>query len=225
MMKTFRCVAAIASLYVAIIAAMPADKDGLIQVNLAEFPKYRAVLVKKLGSTRFDCGRVVFKPAFVPEYSVSVYSKTSKDQYFATYIKAEQNLNDLLEPGADRKKAKLVKTRIVTCEMPRHIAEELRQAWIGMLSGKQHPRPMTLQDAVRATDATVGEFSIQLPNETLYGEVLEAESPLGRKTTALVELANMLIGYCQAEPTHRPAIEHEIDRKATRLLEMLNKEL
>ena len=90
-----------------------------------------------------------------------------------------------------------------------------------MLSGDQHPKPMREEDVGRTTDATVAEFSIQLSHgETLYGEVA-LELVEGRKTRGLLEVANALIEYCKAIPTDRPAIASQIDRKASRLLDLL----
>ncbi len=65
---------------------------------------------------------------------------------------------------------------------------------------------MREEDLVRATgDATIAEFSIQLSGEqALYGELV-AELPSGPKTRTLVEIANALADYCQAQPTSRPA--------------------
>ena len=89
-----------------------------------------------------------------------------------------------------------------------------------MLSGDQHPRPMREEDAARTTDATIAEFSVQLPRgETLYGE-MAIELPKGRKTRALLEVANALIDYCKAKPTNHPAIAGQIDRKVKGLLQM-----
>ena len=80
---------------------------------------------------------------------------------------------------------------------PSSAAHLARQAWIQMLSGSQRPRPMREEDAARSTDATIAEFSIQLPHgKTLYGE-FPVELPSGRKTRALIELGDTLINYCK----------------------------
>lgn len=205
--------------------AIVPERDRLIQVDLDFFIRYRTILRNKLGSTSFDCGRVIFKPAFAPEYSVSVYSRQKRNSpglYLVTYIRAEASLNDRMEPGIDPREAQAVNTRRIDCEIPTQTAEKVRQAWIGMLSGNQRPRPMRLEDAVRTTDATVVEFSVQRKSaETSYGQMTAAELPPGRKTGTLLQLAKLLITYCQAKPTNRSAAAANIDREATRLLEML----
>lgn len=80
---------------------------------------------------------------------------------------------------------------------------------------------MREEDAGRATDATIAEFSIQLPHgQTLYGEV-PVEVPAGQRTRTLVELGNTLVDYCKAKSTDRTAIATKLEGKATSLLKIL----
>ncbi len=200
------------------------DGDRLYQVNLAEFPKYRALLLGKLGSTPFNCGRVMVQPAFAPEYSISVYSRSlarGEVEYFVAYVAADQSLWEESEAGKEPEQAEHIHIRHVNCEIPKQIAEKVKQAWLGMLAGNQHPIPMRPEDAARATDATVAEFSIQVsPAETLYGEI-PTQLPTGPRTKALLDLGNSLADYCKAEAADRPVIASKIDHEATGLLEQL----
>jgi hypothetical protein len=167
------------------------------------------------------------EPAFAPEYSVSVYSRSlarGEVKYFVTYAAADQSLWQTSDAGTKPQGAEHIKIRRIDCEIPKEIAEKVKQAWLGMLTGNQHPTPMRQEDAARATDATVAEFSIQVSSaETLYGEIA-AELPRGPKTKALLDLANILADYCKAKPTDRSAIASRIDQEATQLLEMLKYE-
>ena len=200
--------------------------DCLYQLDLAEFPKYRTVSMAKLNPTPFNYARMMVEPAFAPEYSVSVYSQSirpNRVKCVVTYIIADQNLWQATDIARQPQRAKGVKTRRIDCEIPKQTAENVNQAWIGMLSGDQHPRPMRPEDAARTTDATIAEFSVQLPRgETLYGE-MRVELPEGRKTKALLEVANGLIDYCKAKPANHTAIARQIDRKAKGLLQMLRR--
>jgi hypothetical protein len=202
-----------------------AQKDYLFEVDLAELPKIRAILLKKLGPTPFDCGRMMAQPAFVPEYSVSVYSRSLEGggrKYFVTYIETDRNVWQATDIGRHPEEAAKVKIRRIDCEIAAPIAALVREAWIQMLSGNQRPRRWTVDDTTRFTDSTVGEFSIQLSHaKVLYGEMSSIDFPAGPKTKMLVDLANTLVNYCKAKPTARPAIARQIDRKATRLLGML----
>src|ERR1700730_2431435 len=153
--------------------------DRLIEVDLAEFPVYRALWLKKLGPTPFNIGRMMVEPPFAPEYSVSVYSQSHAGRevrYFATYIIADRSLWQVSDVGRRPQRAKGAKTQRIDCEIPREVAEKVRQVWFGMLSGSQRPRAMRAEDAAQSTDATVAEFSIQVANNTLYGEV-DADFP------------------------------------------------
>lgn len=198
--------------------------DRLYEVNLAEFPKYRALLLSKLGPTPFNCGRVTVEPAFAPEYSVSVYSRSllrDEVKYFVTYAAADQSLWETSDAGRNSEGAEHTKIRLIDCEIPKEIAEKVKQAWLGMLTGNQHPTPMRQEDAARATDATIAEFSIQVsPAQTLYGEI-PTQLPAGPRTKALLDLANSLSDYCKAEPAHRPVIASTVDHEATALLDQL----
>lgn len=204
--------------------AASSANDCLHQVDLAEFPKYRTLSMAKLGPTPFNYARMMVEPAFAPEYSVSVYSQSLRPdrvKYVVTYIVADQNLWQATDIARQPQRAKGVKTHRTDCEISKQTAEKVKQAWIAMLSGDQHPKPMREEDVGRTTDATVAEFSIQLSHgETLYGEVA-LELVEGRKTRGLLEVANALIEYCKAIPADRPAIASQIDRKVGRLLELL----
>ena len=206
-------------------ASASAPKDYLFEVDLAELPKIRSILLKKLGPTPFDYGRMMVEPAFLPEFSVSVYSRSLEGRgrkYFVTYIETDRNIWQATDIGRHPKEAEKVKIRRIDCEIDAPIAALLRQAWIQMLSGNQRPRRMTVEDATRFTDSTVGEFSIQLSHaKVLYGEVISTEFPSGPKTKMFMDLANTLLNYCKAKPKNRSAIAVKIERKAKQLLEML----
>jgi hypothetical protein len=219
LLRRFLLVAVALALPLALKAASGSDR--LYEVNLAEFPKYRALLLSKLGPTPFDCGRVTVQPAFAPEYSVSVYSRSlprGELKYFVTYAAADQSLWEKSDAGRNSEGAEHTKIRLMDCEIPKEIAEKVKQAWLGMLTGNQHPTPMRQEDAARATDATIAEFSIQVsPAQTLYGEI-PTQLPAGPRTKALLDLSKSLSDYCKTEPADRPALASKIDQGAARLL-------
>jgi hypothetical protein len=204
--------------------AASSPNDRLYEVSLNEFPRYRALWQGKLGPTPFNYGRMIAEPAFAPEYSVAVYSRSigrGEVKYFVTYIAMDRSLWHATTVGKNLRAAERAEMRRIDCEIPKETALKVRQAWLGMLSGKQGPRPMREED-VRATgDATIAEFSIQLSGEqALYGELV-ADLPSGPKTRTLVEIANALADYCKVQPRSRPAATSQIDRKVTRLIGLL----
>jgi hypothetical protein len=138
----------ISSIYLLLLGATIAENSSLLavdrlsEVELARFPKYRALWLSKRGPTAFDYGRMMAEPASAPEYSVSVYSQpleAGKVKYFVTYVIADRSLWDSSDVGKRPEGAEAAKTRRIDCEIPREIAEKVRQAWLGMLSGKQRP--------------------------------------------------------------------------------------
>jgi hypothetical protein len=214
-----------------VLAATIAEKsslmavDRLSEVKLARFPKYRALWLSKLGPTAFDYGRMMAEPASAPEYSVSVYSQqlqAGQVKYFVTYIIADRSLWDSSDVGKRPEDGESAKTRRIDCQIPREIAEKVKQVWLGMLSGKQRPTSLSAEEAAPSTgEGTIAEFSIQRSGgETLYGEI-DADFPPGWKTRTLLDIANDLIAYCKATPADRPAITSKIDQQATALLEQL----
>jgi hypothetical protein len=152
----------------------PSANDRLFQVDLAEFPTYRALCLGRLGPTPFNYARMMVQPAFAPEYSVSVYSRSNGRghvRYVAAYVALDRNLWQTTDMGRHSKEVEVVKIRRIDCEIPARTADLIRGAWVRMLSGNQRPRPMREGDAGAATDATIAEFSIQLPHgQTLYGK-------------------------------------------------------
>ncbi|HZS18917.1 MAG TPA: hypothetical protein VFA51_13400 [Candidatus Udaeobacter sp.] len=206
----------------ALMAAPGADR--LFEVNLALAPNYRSLLLSKLGPTPFDCGRFIAEPAFAAEYSVSVYSQPSADgevKYFITYTASDKSLWETSNAGKDTKAARNINVHRLDCEIPRAIAQKTKQVWFAMLTDNQRRRPMHLQDAGRVTDATIGEFSLQLsPAKAIYGE-MPVEAPVGVKTKTLVDIANALIEYYKAKPATRADIATTIDSTTTELLSRL----
>jgi hypothetical protein len=163
-------------------------------------------------------------PAFAPEYSVSIYSRSfasGEVKYLVTYLAAEQSSWETSDAGKATQHAKHTDVRRIDNEIPKEIADKVRLAWLGMLTGNQSPTSMREEDAARTADATIAEFSIQVSRgDTLYGETV-VEAPSGQKTKALLELANTLVEYCKAKGTDQPGIATRIDHQATELLEML----
>lgn len=142
-------------------------------------------------------------------------------KYLVTYLAAEQSLWETSDAGSNTRDAEHTNVRQIDCEIPKEIADKVRRAWLGMLTGNQRPTRMREEDAARTTDATIAEFSIQVsPSETLHGEIA-VEAPNGQKTKTLLDVANTLVDYCKATPADRPAIANKIDHEATALLDQL----
>jgi hypothetical protein len=200
------------------------DVDHLVPIDPSWSPKFRRILAEKLGTTAFNCGRIVIRPPFQkPEESVSVYSAQSPKQqptYFVTYIVAKENIWDRTDGGDSPERANGVNVQRVDAKIPEKTAELIKEVWLRMLEGVhgQFP-PQGEEREVVPGDATLIEFSLQRPHGTaLYGQVnvfLEAQR---KNVKALMRLSDDLVAYCKAHPANRPAIASKIDDESTRLL-------
>jgi hypothetical protein len=221
-MRTFRFTVFLLSLTrLSLVASEP---DHLLPVNLRENEKYRAVLTQKLAVTSFDCGRLVIRPAFAPEESLSIYglNNDAGHKYFATYLAADTSLWQTTDEGRYPEKAAGVGVERIDAEIPDRTAEVLKKVWMLMLSGRQAPKRWDHAPEMLFGDATVGEFSIPgSPNKTLYGET-PLVPELGSKTKQLVELSDLLVKYCKAKPSQRGGILEQVERQAARLLQTLS---
>src|SRR5262249_49089483 len=80
----------------------PSADDRLFEVDLAEFPTYRALCLGRLGRTPFNYARMIVQPAFAPEYSVSAYSRSNGRghvRYVVTYVGLDRNLWQATDMG------------------------------------------------------------------------------------------------------------------------------
>lgn len=98
----------------------PSANDRLFQVDLEEFPRYRALWLGRLGPTSFNYARMMVQPAFAPEYSVSAYSRQDgrgQVRYVVTYVALDRSLWQTTDIGRHPKEAEVVQIRRVDCEI------------------------------------------------------------------------------------------------------------
>lgn len=209
------------------LAFAEAMSDHLTPVDLNEDPRYRALLIEKLSATPFDCGRVIIKPPFrYGEESISIYSQATNGadrRYYVTYISAADSLRDWSDVGQVPERANKVKISRIDADIPPPIGRLLSEVWTRMLSGRQAPRQLEQATDIFYGDATIAEFLIESDTKgILYGETMIVPD-IGTKTKQFVELSQMLVSYCKAEPAERKAFLARIDRQATQLLKKLDR--
>jgi hypothetical protein len=188
----------------------PVDRDDEI-IN-----KYRQVLTSKLSITRFDFGRVIIQPSFESESSVSIYSRRAKggETYYVTYIASRANLWQQTRSARKIEAAQSVGIERIDAELPKPVAELVRDIWIRMLEDRR-PRPVWLNMQGRRL-----EFSL----ERRRNSPVEAElwlPPPGAKTEALVRLVDSLSTYCQNPSSTRIFLAQKVERQARQLLSQL----
>ena len=221
--KVLRCIAVLGLVSVS-MRLIASDVDHLIPSHRQREPQYYSLLSSLLGLTGFDCGRTIVVPAFEPEYSVSVYTRSGAgaSTYGVTYVIAETNVWQRTNEGRDR--TAVPKVRRFDAEIPEQTAHLLREIWMGMLTGPQRPRPTpTPRREIVISDETSVELSLQRwGSPMLFGEIDNISvRPPGKKKQELVRLSWLLVEYCKTNPKQRPAIVKRIDDKANALLALL----
>ncbi len=183
---------------------------------------YRAYLAKRLCPTSFNYGRFIEMPPFgKSEFSVSIYSAATPNGGVAhrvTNVDAADSLRDWTDAGRLLNRATKIKVQQIDAEIPPATAVLLKDLWTQMLSGHQTPHKEKIGSNVVYGDATVGEFSIQLPG----GRVLRGETDLipdlGKNTSTFVRIAEALSEYCKAHSSKRAVILTSIESKAKEML-------
>ena len=201
-----------------------AEFDHLAPIDLKQSPNYRRLLASRLGVTPFNCGRATLLPAFDPEGSVSVYwvLGSGHKMYRVTFIEVAKNLYQRTDGARYPARAKAVKDRRLDTEIPERTALVVREVWLRML---RDVKPISLPTNVVVLDATIAEFSLEMPTgPPLRGELNFSFSYPGKKTKPLVDIWNALYEYCKATVEERSAIANQIERKSIHLLETLRKQ-
>lgn len=194
-----------AHLFGARVIAAPSF-DHLEPTHLGGYPKYRKLLIAKLGVTPFDYGRSILLPFGEPEASQSIYSKSTKDRrtYFVTRVSSERDLWDLTEGGRYPERAASVRIDRIDIEIPARTAELLRQVWLGMLDGPQKPRPTPSPSPPKRGAAAKSEERFVLMDPSFL------EFSISRSDNApLVGVLNVSAGYGGTKKTTLPRVRHD----------------
>jgi len=206
------------------IVAATKQPDQLVPVDRHELI-FRDYLYQRLCPTDFDCGRYLVMPPFMKsEVSVSLYSRrdaAGATKCYVTSVEAADNLRDWTDAGRLPDRAKKVKVRRIDAELPATTCALMKEVWTKMLSGRQTPRKRKETDEVPDViygDATEGEFAIKLPNGKILRGETELVPNLGRNTTALTEIGDVLIDYCKISASERPGMQAKIETKAKAIL-------
>lgn|SRR5882724_1994353 len=169
--------------------------------------QYKATVNKKLLITKGDYGQLLVIPSTIyGEWALSIHPSRS-DTFSVTYTKAAHQIWPLKTLAA----ASHISVRRSNAELPASTATAVRAAWLAMIE-RTAPYPPTENVIV---DGTSYEFSIKQNATLLFGV---AHSPTsGRKTKALVHIAQQLREYCLAAAQDRPSLAGKIETAATRL--------
>lgn len=180
----------------------------LVPANDKELPAYRADLQSKLLITPADAARMIVRPAWQPEYAVSVYSNppASADdvaRYNVTVTRASANIWSGREP---------VQTIRSDAELPASVALLVKEVWKQMLlATRSYDSPVD-----SPVDGGIVEFALSESNQS----GLRGELPVNaaRDVLAFQTLGTLLVKYCDAPANERNALATEIEQAAKNLL-------
>jgi hypothetical protein len=185
------------------------------------FEKYREFLASKLGHTPFDCGRVLIKPAFEGESSISVYCVSAKhvgQKCRVTYTEARDNLWQRTNALQNLERASRVKIKRIDADISATTALSVRRAFSRIL---KMMRPHTTREGEMrslTTDATYTEFSLEALSEPQSSGDLDISLVRqGKHVRNLLILSRLLVDYCRANERDRATIDRAIEKKAVQL--------
>lgn len=92
------------------------EPDHLLPADRSPDRSYFDLVDRKLSMTPFDCGRIVVRPPFTGESSISIYSEAKQNdslRYHITMRAAEESLWQASLGGVDPTKAEDIKIRQV----------------------------------------------------------------------------------------------------------------
>ena len=204
------------------------EPDHLLPpTNLAEFPAYKTLIRKKLERTEFDCGRIILMPAFSNsnESSISVYdcSENGQVRYKVTCIMAMDRLWDASNGGALPERGASVKTRRIDFFIPSALAEKLKIA-IATLVKTARPLDANEQPKSVILEGLTIDFSIPQPGGRVSHGEMGNFPPMGPKLKHLQELASDLHESCEASPAERDTFLKKVERNATILIGLVQRQ-
>jgi hypothetical protein len=181
---------------------------------------------EKLLVTPGDVARFVSLPGNVGvESAVSVYKAangkpTTRGGYWLTVTQPSARLWDCIaEPGVGQPPdASKIAVERCDLELPESTALAVRRVWLSMLvQARPDPRPESIP-----LDNSTEVFSANDDN----GKLLRGKIPSGRiqrNNSALLDIANSLIEYCNVTQNERAAKARKIEKKALKLLGWVSK--
>jgi hypothetical protein len=211
--------AALLALTIARVAQSSAEVDHLAPLDSTWHPQYRQLLYSKIGTARFDLGRVLIEPSFEGESALSVYRTGSDDRSpcRVSLVQADENVWQYTDGGRNPKGAMSVGTKRRDAPFSPETGNLLKSTWMKMLrSARAHPHE---RERGMPIDTTSFEFSLERPGRTpLVAEVNPFIPEQGPKVKRLLDLAHLLVEYVNASSAARHDVDVRIQAAAKKLL-------
>jgi len=196
------------------LARASSEPDHLLPADRSHDRPYFNLLHKKLVSTPFDYGRIIVRPPFTGEYSISIYAETSRDRvkrYHITMRTAQESLWQAALGGVNPSKAEGVKINQTDIFITSQLAGRLREVLTAMvdqtreLGADEKPNRIVIEGPL--TDIMIIRRS---------GRVDEGQMgnfpPTTPKLRLLSKLITSLAQLCNSPDSKRPYLITEVTR-------------
>lgn len=148
---------------------------------------YEQQLSSKLIQTGGSLGRLIIRPSFDPESSLSVYVQ-NQNQYYITVTQASHNIWYAMAENNDENVNKKVTITRTDREISSELALTIQRVWGKMLQNTRYPTHYS-----NGLDGTTYEFSVFVRSlGDLYGETW---SPTNNLPAELVSIGQEIISF------------------------------
>jgi hypothetical protein len=174
---------------------------------------YYKILDRKLLTTPGDFGRMIFRPAFEPEFAVSVYAPKAHatDVFRVTLTEATKSVWSSLTPKQqgyipapgtkhnEHDTSSEIRVKRIDVDIDRELALAIQKTWQAMLA--RDPLPDSASERFIGVDSSSAEFAVRMPNHKLI--VRETSTAHGPPAADFVQIGLLLADYCRAPEKER----------------------
>jgi len=213
-----RILACMLAILVLVSVAGASAPDHLLPTDRSYHRAYFGLLDRKLANTPFDYGRIIVRPPFTGEYSISIYRETRPNgasRYRITMRAAEESLWQASSGGVDPTKAETVKIRQIDVSITPELARVLRDALAAMVE-QTRPLGHEEQPAKIVIEGPLTEVMVLRDGKVVAGQMGNFP-PTMPKLRLLEKLIANLKSLCESPPSDRTHLLAEVTSSAEAL--------
>jgi hypothetical protein len=193
-----------------------AETDHLLPADRSYDHTYFEFLDRKLTTTPFNYGRIVVRPPFTGEYSISIYSEATQNhasEYHITLRTADQSLWQVSLGGVDPTKAEGVKIKRADVVITSELAELLRTVLTAMVD---ETRPLAADERPEkiVIEGPLTEIAVVRRGGKVDRGEMGNFPPTTPKLSLLATLITNLRRLCESPPSERANLVTEVTRNA-----------
>ena len=193
--------------------------NSLLRVDKDQTPDLRKAIADLLLVTPADCGRMVVRPSWEPEYAVAIYSRpdshSSEVSYWVTLTRASMSISYALENKLPLTQIKVERNDAAVLQST---ALALRRLWNEMLSHVGKDR--VPDDYFAPVDGGIVEFGLADRQAERIGEL---PTNAGNDLEAFERLGMLVAEYPRAPSSKQPVLAHQIEHDANALNERVRR--